>query len=356
VKKSSSIRPPQRRDSVTISFEAREYLLTQVDDPSLTPGARNAVSHSLGLTNGQTMVLVVESGYERVGAALLRAAESAGAEVVAFIVKDEQTRNEPFVTRLAGRLAEAQASAFVGSLAGLPRAFHRRLVTAGGLTRRHADMAGINEAMMVQSMRTDPREIDALGRRLLDALSDRTELRVLSSLGTDLSIRCEPRFRWHNASGALAPGQWAPVPGGAVITTPASVDGVLIADGGIWMSETEEHPRSTKIRLRFEQGKLASAEGLEEGDALFDLLDADEHGRRVGRVSFGTNVGVLAPVNGLQDLRAPGLHLTLGRTVGELTGADWDSNIEVPLLPRRVDVAADGKPLLVRGRYVQALS
>ncbi len=354
MQKSSSIRPP-RRDSVTISFEAREYLVSHETDPALLPGAANAISRCLGLEEAESVVLVVESGWEAVGAALLSAAEASGIEVIAFIVKAEQARNEPFVARLASRIGEARASVYSGSVAGLPSEFRRRLARAGGPTHRHADMAGVSPAMMVQSMRTDPREIHAVGEALMEMLEEGSELRVSSPLGTELVIRLDPRFTWHNASGLVADGTWAFLPGGEVVTTPLRVDGVLVADGGIWRSEADEHPRSPRIRLRFEDAVLVAAEGLEDEDPLLEELDEAENGRRVGHVSFGTNVGVLAPVNGFQDLRAPGFHLTLGRTLRDLTSADWDSPIEIPLLPRRVDVTLDGQPVLVRGRFVHRL-
>ena len=60
----------RRRESITISFEARDYLSDVADDPSLRLGADAVVRDCLGLREGAALALVVQSQHDEVGAAL----------------------------------------------------------------------------------------------------------------------------------------------------------------------------------------------------------------------------------------------------------------------------------------------
>ena len=63
-------------------------------------------------------------------------------------------------------------------------------------------------------------------------------------------------------------------------------------------------------------------------------------------------LGVLAPIGALlQDLKLPGFHLSLGHTCPEITGATWDSDVEIPLLTRRGSVSIDGESVIANGKF-----
>jgi len=106
-------------------------------------------------------------------------------------------------------------------------------------------------------------------------------------------------------------------------------------------------------RLTIERGEVTKIDGPVEVCARLErVLDGAASARRVGQVGFGTNTGVLTPIGALlQDLKLPGFHLTLGHTCPEVTGAKWDSEVEIPLLTRRATVTIDGESVLVAGRF-----
>ena len=346
--------PPGRRDSVTVSHEGREYLLLHAVDPALELGAKNAVETCLGARHGEQLILVCEKGLEPIGAAIVRAADRVGADVSAFILDADHAGNEPFVTRLSARLEEAETSILIASVAGLPAEFRRLMLRVGG-RRRHAHMVGITEAMMRQSMRADYEEVHAIGERLLRRLEPTSELRVQTSAGTNIVVRGHPQHRWHNASGLLRSAGWANLPGGEVFSTPLSVDGLVVPDGGMFMPDGTDVARGGRLRVRFARGSVTAIEGP-GGDELLRYLEDVPHGARVGQAGFGTNTSLLTSVGALlQDLKMPGFHLSLGYTCAELTSAEWSSPIEVPMLMRRADVAVDGEPLMVRGRFARGI-
>ena len=121
----------------------------------------------------------------------------------------------------------------------------------------------------------------------------------------------------------------------------------------MWLPDGTKIPPDVRTKLVLERGEVTKIEGPSEiCERLGAILDGTASARRVGQVGFGTNTGVVAPIGALlQDLKVPGFHLTLGHTCPEITGAKWDSDVEVPLLTRRATVTIDGEPLLVAGRF-----
>lgn len=351
----SGLRRTLKQRSITLSFEAREYLAAVETDGSLLAIARNLFTRNLGLTAGSGAVLVVEVGYEEIGAPILRAAGKEGIDLTVFMVGADQASNDSFVERLTTRMSDVDASLFVGSYDGLPGAFRRALIATAKGHRRHAHLAGITKSVMLQAVRGDHNEAHRFGETLNRALGDAQRIDVNSAMGTKLHIKLGP-MGWHHASSLIPTGKWSYLPGGQVLTTPVSVDGVLVPDGGVFMPDATEHPRSPRLAIHFDKGQVTRIEGIEESDPLMELLGRSTDCKRVGRLAFGTNTGLIVSVGALlQDRTAPGFHLTLGHPSGELTGAKWSCPVEVPLFVRRADVLADGTPILVRGRYARNL-
>lgn len=348
-------RDRRRRSSGTLNLELADLLRQQPIEPALVEGARNAIRTCLGIGAGHRFVLVVESGHDALAAAFLSAADDAGAVTEVHFVDAKKATQEAFLSLLAEQLRAADASLFVGSTDGLPAAFRRHVVGAGGAKRRHGHMPGVTAAMMQQSMRTDYEEVRSLTARLAARLAGDVTLRVRAPRGTDLVVRCDGSTRWHGEDGVLNQAGWTNLPAGELVTCPASVDGVLVPDGGAWDARGQPVKNADRLRVVLERGRVVAIEGGPgtEPEQLLAQLDAVPNGRRVGQAALGTNIGVVAAVgNLLQDLKMPGFHIALGHSRPEHTHASWTGSIEVPLLVRRADVDVDGTPILRNGRYV----
>ncbi len=340
-----------RRDSITVSVDAEAHLRSLDLDSSLMPGARNAIRDALGLRAEDRLLLVVGKSHEMMGAALLEAAQELQVTTRTYLVDIVDSRSEPFMKRLEMRMDECDASILVGDPSEMEQPFRKRVCVRPG-RRRHAHMIGITAEMMRQSMRVDYAEVHSLGERVREAVSRSRNLTVVSGPASRLTIELDPQARWHNGSGWLRKPGFTNLPGGEVVTCPASVSGRFHADGGVWL------PDGTHLRgltFEFREGHVVGIRGR-GSEQLDSVLDADENGRRVGQVAFGTNVGVLTPIGAmLQDLKMPGLHLVLGYSCPEQTGAAWSSTVIVAVLCRRPDVSVDGEPIMVRGRYAKHL-
>jgi hypothetical protein len=71
-------------------------------------------------------------------------------------------------------------------------------------------------------------------------------------------------------------------------------------------------------------------------------------------VNFGLNIGLEAPVGDVfTDQKLPGVHMVLGSSFPEVTGARWDSPSWIGLTSAgQVDVDIDKTPILRGGRYI----
>ena len=84
-------------------------------------------------------------------------------------------------------------------------------------------------------------------------------------------------------------------------------------------------------------------------ERMFRVANLD----RVGMVGFGLNLGLSAPVGDVfTDQKLPGVHLSLGETFPEKTGASWTSKSWLALTTVDVDVDIDRLPIVRRGRYM----
>jgi len=343
--------PRMRHDSAVLhSHLTLEH--TPIDD-TLLAGAENALRVVLGLRSDDRLVLLIEVGYESIGAALQHVAREMGLELQVVVLDAARSERESFLKRLDSWLDDAHGSLLVGSRTGLPMSFRRRVLVPRS-KRRHGHMVGITEAMMRQSMRVDYEEIHALGEAILAELRGAEDILVRGAGGSELRVKPDPRCRWHNGSGLLRSTGFTNLPAGEVVTTPRDVRGRILPDAGVWL-EDGRVLRGGRLQLHFERGQLARAEGVGASE-IISAADADPNGARVGQIAFGTNLGVLTPIGAmLQDLKMPGVHLVLGYSCPEQTGARWSSEVMIPILLRRPDVLVDDKPLMVRGRYARHL-
>lgn len=348
--------PRPRRDSITITRDARTYLELQAVDPSLVAGARNLLVGGLAVRPGEKLVLICEASSQAIATAILNEASAEGLEIQPYLVGPEQATNDAFIRRILSVLQDAELSIAVTSqVSALPDAFLEKLVASADGGRRHAHLVGVTEAMIRQSMRGDFQEMAHLGRRLVSKLQGQGTIKIAAGPKTLLEVEFDESHRWHLNDGMQHQPGWTRVPGGELYTTPVNVSGTLIPDGGIWLPTGQEIELPRRVSLRFLDGKLTGATGP-GADRLMDALGADENATRVGRFVFGINISLLTAIGAqAQDLTMPGIYLVLGDPAAERTGAAWSSGVSIPVAVRRPDVSVNGQPVMVRGRYARDL-
>lgn len=175
--------------------------------------------------------------------------------------------------------------------------------------------------------------------------------------GTDLEVALDPRWRWAENVGAIRAGRWENLPSGELVTCPADAHGTFVADGSMSATVGQAAGLLAKNPVRFEidHGVVKSVACADR--ALERAIDAfihqDSHSHHVGTIIIGTNVGIAEPTGEIVcDQNLPGLHVSLGSTYPEMTGAPTRTRIYLTMTNAHGDVDLDGTPLIRRGRYM----
>ncbi len=348
---------PPRRSSTTLP-RAKVEPRARVD-PALAVAARRVIEGSLSIVPGERIVLVMDESTREIGAALGAIADQIGASIRVFVL--EQFGPRPHVHihgDLLEALSHAQASILLtrfeeGELGARSQLVER----AEKLRLRHAHLVGVSTRSLVAGMAVDPHRIADVARALRFRLRPSSTLRVKTSAGTDLSVRCDPSHKWVEYSGVIGPGMKANLPAGELVTCPGDVTGVYVADGSIGDAggTLAGQLSGAPLRLEFSGGILRKIDGRDRATIrrIEETVRRVAHLERAGLVSFGTNVGMRDLVGDIfTDQKLPSFHVSLGLTFPEKTGASWTASSWIGFTQTGSDVDLDGAPIMRGGRYL----
>jgi leucyl aminopeptidase (aminopeptidase T) len=222
---------------------------------------------------------------------------------------------------------------------------------------RHAHMVEITPRIMMEGMRADFLAVDALSRWAMQRVARAREIRVTSPAGTEITATFSPRLRWVKTSGLISRDAWGNLPGGEIFTSPASVDGVYVADGvlGDWLATKYGDLRDNPVTIRIAGARIAEI-ACEREDLRRDFeayTSHDANSNRVGEFALGTNLAVRNVIGHiLQDEKMPGVHIAFGHPYRKHTGADWSSQTHIDAVARECSVWVEGEPIIEGGRYL----
>ena len=231
---------------------------------------------------------------------------------------------------------------------------------AGRLELRHAHMVGVTARSMIAGVAVDSRRVEKLAADVLARMKPRSVLRIRSASGTDLTVKLDARHRWVNHTGVVRAGTKENLPSGELVTCPGEVSGVYVANGTLGDATGSFAGSLTRsaLILQIEAGAVKRIEGS-DGPlarriqvAMRGVVNLD----RVALVSLGTNFGLKEPIGEIfVDQTLPSVHLSLGLTFPERTGASWTSESWIGFTATGSDVELDGTPLMKAGRYLGGL-
>lgn len=171
-----------------------------------------------------------------------------------------------------------------------------------------------------QGVTVPPYVLNRINAGLLNALRSTQHVKITTSSGTELEVTLDPtQYRWVSNRGIPRQGAFVFLPAGEVATFPASISGLLVADGAFNTTaftkldaRLSNHPVEIEIRDgRLVSYRCASASVEKLIERIMRLPNAD----RVGELGFGTNIGVteFIPMNAHLNERHPGLHIGFGQ-------------------------------------------
>ena len=259
---------------------------------------------------------------------------------------------------IADGLERADVSIYAGQPKEGELAFRRALTAIVDRRQiRHAHMVSISHRIMVEAMRANFDEVDAVSLRLLDRAIHAKKIVATSPGGSKLEATFDPSIKWLKTSGIISTSKWGNLPGGEVLTSPARVDGLYVADGvvGDYLCARYGDLRNNPLFVTIENSRIADVR-CDRADLVRDFLAytaTDENSNRVGEFALGTNIAVHDVIgNILQDEKLPTLHVAFGHPYAEHTGAKWKSTTHIDIVGREFNVWFDGDPILEGGRYL----
>ncbi len=331
----------------------------EISAEELEPGARNAIRTCLRVQPEEHVTILTDSETRPIAESLAGQVSAVGAAFELHVMEDYGTRP---MTILPEPLRQAFERANVTIYAGQPKTgeLAARIAMTDIVNRlkiRHAHMVSISPRIMVEGMRADYEEVDAISTRVRDRAAKAGRIRARSRGGSDLEATFDPAIRWLKTSGKIAPEKWANLPGGEVLTAPARVDGIYVVDGVLGdylcarFGDLEQFP----LTIRIENSRIADA-SCDRKDVLADFLaytSTEENSNRVGEFAIGTNVAVRSIIgNILQDEKIPGLHLAFGHPYSEHTGAPWSCRTHLDVVGRHFDIWFDEEQVMADGKFL----
>ena len=259
---------------------------------------------------------------------------------------------------IAAALERADVSIYAGQPKEGELAFRRALTAIVDRRQiRHAHMVSISHRIMVEAMRANFDDVDAVSCRLLERAVRAKKIVATSPGGSKLEATFDPSIKWLKTSGIISTSKWGNLPGGEVLTSPARVDGLYVADGvvGDYLCARYGDLRNNPLFVTIENSRIADVR-CDRADLVRDFLAytaTDENSNRVGEFALGTNIAVHDVIgNILQDEKLPTLHVAFGHPYAEHTGAKWKSTTHIDIVGRKFNVWFDGDPIMEGGRYL----
>lgn len=329
----------------------------------LQPGARTAVRTCMNVQPHDRVIILTDDACLAIGQALALEALAAGAAVNLHRLEAFATR--PILDLPPGlqetyERARPTVSFFAASSQAGEIAFRVKLgqiLRGQGAGVRHGHMPGITPVLMREGMTTDYDRIYEITNRVTAIARAARGMHITNPKGTDLHAEFSPDLRWVPCHGRYHnPGDWGNLPEGETFTSPANLNGVLVADIlGDHFSEKYgllTHPVTFTIR----EGVVVDVTCADQqiADEVLTYLDSNENGRRAGEFAIGTNIGLTRLVgNLLQDEKYPGIHVAFGDPYPDRTGAKWAARTHVDVIPTACTIDVDGRRMMNAGVFTE---
>ncbi len=307
----------------------------------------------------ERVVIVTDLETEEISASLADQVRELGAPYEVLVMEDYGAR--PMLA-LPPAIQAALERADVSIYAGQPKqgelAFRRALTAVIDRRQiRHAHMVSISHRIMVEAMRANFDDVDAISCRVLERALKAKKILATSPAGSRLEATFDPSIKWLKTSGIISTAKWGNLPGGEVLTSPARVDGVYVADGvvGDYLCARYGDLKDNPLTVTIQNSRIADVQ-CKRQDLVADFLAytaADENSNRVGEFALGTNIAVHDVIgNILQDEKLPTLHIAFGHPYTEHTGAKWRSTTHIDIVGRSFNVWFDDDPIMAGGKFL----
>ncbi len=336
-----------------------DRLTTDTIDAELVPGARNAIRDCLRLKPEERITIITDEATMDIAAALQAEVEEVGAEHAVFVLENYATRPLTGMPQIIlDDLATSQVSIYcaqtqrgeLGSRIQMTAVVNKHRI-------RHAHMVNITRQIMLEGMRANFLEVDALSQRLIERARMTERVTCRTPNGTDLVAELSPSLKWLKTSGIITRDKWGNLPGGEIFTSPANSNGTFVVDGvvGDYLCAKYGDIEATPLTIEIEDNRIRElrCENKELLEEFRAYTSTDENSNRVGEFAVGTNTACTRVIgNILQDEKIPGIHIAFGHPYAEHTGQNWISKTHIDCVGRDFDIWFDDNKVMERGKFL----
>jgi len=334
-------------------------LTTTPFDPELSPGAHNAVTTCLRVQPSEKVTVITDNETREIAASIVHELVAVGSPFNSFVLEDVAPRP---LTALPASIAEdmetSQVSIFAVKVQRNELKSRMEMTDIVNRRRmRHAHMVNINRQIMLEGMRADFDQVDALSRKVMDIVTRAEKIVARNPAGTDLTADMNRDYKWIKTSGIISPDKWGNLPGGEVFTTPGEVNGTYVVDGvvGDYLCEKYQDLGNQPLTINMKNNRITEvySENKELEQEFWAYTHTDENSDLVGEFAIGTNLGLKHVIGQiLQDEKFPGVHIAFGNPYGFHTGAKWDSSTHIDVVGTHFDIWVDGEQIMQKGEFL----
>lgn len=307
-----------------------------------------AVRQCLAVRPGETVLVVTDPGCEKVGRALWLAASGAGAEALFLLMKPRRVHGEEPPLAVAEAMKRASVC-FAATTYSLTHTAARRDATSAGT--RVASLPGITEEVMARAVLADCESLAVLTERIARILDRARTVRMLTALGTDLSMNVAGRQAVRDTGRYTTPGAFGNLPAGEACVAPieGSVSGRVVVDGSVAGVGRVDAP----VTLEIAGGKVASISGGTAAERVRMMLESvGGDARVVGEFGIGTNASAQVSGHTLEDEKVLGTaHVALGANAS--LGGTIQVGCHIDLVVLEPDVWVDDVQIMREGKLVE---
>ncbi|MFQ5911208.1 MAG: aminopeptidase [Thermoplasmata archaeon] len=304
-------------------------------------GARIAIESALNIQKGESVLIVTDTGKEKIAEALFDAAAEVGAEPVVVKMLPRKRHGEEPPAVIANMMLDAQVTIGVTTFSFSHTQARRNASRAGA---RIATMPGMSEDMMTDgAMLADYREIERTMRRLYRKLRGAKRVEVYSDSGTDITLRVARRDWITDDTGIChKKGSFTNLPAGELFIAPieGSSEGKIVVDGSFF--EILDEPATVWIK----KGVATRITGAKS--AVAEMNKGGREGRHVCEFGLGLNPNARIMGSFLEDAKVLGTaHISFGDN--STFGGRIKCGVHVDAVMRKPKVVIDNRLVLEDG-------
>lgn len=310
----------------------------------LEENAKAILHSSLGLEEGEKLLVVTDPDRRRIAETLFAAGADLGADSVLTMMSPRESNGQEPPDHVAAAMIAADVIV-VPSTHSMTHTQARHRATEHGA--RMATMPGITEDMLREGAITaDYSEVELRSKELAKLLQSASEALVITG-EHELRMSIEGREAIASTGLFREPGTAGNLPSGEAFIAPVegTAEGELLVDGSIAGIGRLGSP----VLLKISGGRLSSAIGP-EGDRLLELLDRYPEGRSVAELGVGTNDKARLTGVTLEDEKIYGtVHVAFGSN--DTFGGKIKAGVHLDAVVLHPTLYLDDELVLDEGRF-----